>query len=292
MANDWKCSRCSTVNDVSSVTCVSCGLMRGSAVLPGSTDAPRSAEPTPGFAPDPAASGGQPDTGWDPPTTDSTPPSEPGWAALRTDPAQAPTAGDPAGEPPPTTGWALPDGTPAAAAAAPAVEPVPPAAPIPLWRRIPIGGLLFLVLVVGGGIVSWYFSADRADTGEITGAGDLQATDLRVGDCFDLKEPEATEIGDVTATPCTQEHEYELFYEASLPEGDYPAETVFEQYVKDNCLTTFTAYVGKAFEQSELDIYWLYPTDDAWRDGDRSVQCAVYHPRVARLTTSLKGSNR
>lgn len=268
MANEWKCSRCSTVNDVSSVTCASCGLMRGSAVLPGASE--------------------------DPPATASTPPSEPGWAALRTDSApSSPPAGS-AGEPPPTTDWAAPDGTPAptAAPAVPGVEPVPPAAPVPLWRRIPIGGLLFLVLVVGGGIASWYFAADRSATGEITGAGDLQATDLRVGDCFDLKEPEATEIGDVTATPCTQEHEYELFYQASLPEGDYPAETVFEEYVKDNCLTTFTAYVGKAYEESELDIYWLYPTDDAWRDGDRSVQCAVYHPRVARLTTSLKDSKR
>ena len=290
MANEWKCSRCSTVNDVSSVTCASCGLMRGSAVLPGASDAPRSTEST-SSPPGSTAPEDQPDSGWDPSTTESTPPSEPGWAALRTDPAQLPPT-DPVGDAPPTTGWAAPVGTPAAAAAAPAVEPVPPAAPVPLWRRIPIGGLLFLVLVVGGGIASWYFSADRSETGEITGAGDLQATDLRVGDCFDLKEPEATEIGDVTATPCTQEHEYELFYQASLPEGDYPAETAFEQYVKDNCLTTFSTYVGKAFEESELDIYWLYPTDDAWRDGDRSVQCAVYHPRVARLTTSLKDSKR
>ena len=37
---------------------------------------------------------------------------------------------------------------------------------------------------------------------------------------------------------------------------------------------------------------WLAPTADAWRDGDRSIQCAVSDPQATRRTGSLKGSNQ
>ena len=171
-------------------------------------------------------------------------------------------------------------------------QPQASAAPVPLWRRIPIGLIVFLVLVVGGGISSWYFGAGRTDTGEIAKPGDLTATDLRVGDCFDLKDPTAEEIEEVAARPCAQAHEFELFFTGSLPEGAYPAQPVFEAYMQDNCMPAFVAFVGKVYEDSELDVYWLSPTTEAWRQGDRSVQCAVYHPRIHELTESLKGSKR
>jgi hypothetical protein len=255
MARGWKCSRCSTVNDESGVTCRGCGLIRGSAVLPTVSDAP----PTPGSTP-----------------------VRPGWAAPRAEhdlePASA-AADDPSADLP---GWTAPGGEPADV----------PAAPIPIWRRIPIGGLLATIVIVGGAVSGWYFAAGRSDTGEIAKSGDLMATELRVGDCFDLKEPEADEIGDVTARPCTEEHEYELYFTGSLPEGAYPAEAVFEEFVAANCDSAFTAYVGKAYQDSDLDVYWMFPTDEGWRDGDRSIQCAVFHPRVNRLTASLRGSNR
>ena len=49
------------------------------------------------------------------------------------------------------------------------------------------------VIVGGGAVAGWYFNASRSSTGEITKAGDMTAADLRVGDCFDLKDPAANE---------------------------------------------------------------------------------------------------
>ena len=120
----------------------------------------------------------------------------------------------------------------------------------------------------------------------------MTAADLRVGDCFDLKDPAADEVDDVTAGPCTVAHEFEMFFVGSLPEGEFPADQVFATYVKDNCYPAFGAYIGKAYADSELEMYSLTPTDDSWRAGDHSVQCAAYHPRVHRQTQSLKGSNQ
>ena len=186
----------------------------------------------------------------------------------------------------PVSGWIAPDGS---AAGVPGGAPPPP---VPLWRRIPLGWVVVAVIVVGAAITGWYFNASRSSTGEITKQGDLTAADLRVGDCFDLKDPAANEINDVTAIPCSKEHEFELFFVGSLPEGAYPTEEAFEAYVSTNCFPAFGTFVGKSYDDSDLDIYWLIPTDDAWRAGDREVQCSAFHPRVHRLTNSLKGSNQ
>lgn len=264
----WKCARCSTVNDESGISCSSCGLMRGSVVIQGAPDGPIGTESIPVERPTPDA-----------PSATQVPwtPDAPGAA----DPQSRPAAAD---SPADVPGWMAPS------AALPGPEV--PAAPVPLWRRLPIGGIIFAVLIIGGGISSWYFGAGRNETGEIAKPGDLGAVELRVGDCYDLKDPQASEIEDVTAKPCTEAHEYELYFIGSMPVGPYPADSVFEQYFAANCDPAFTTYVGKSWQESTLDIYWLIPTEDSWRQGDRSVQCAVFDPKIARLTTSLKGSSR
>lgn len=275
----WTCARCSTVNEESGTSCSSCGLMRGSVVAdvprgPIGTESILVDRPTP-QAPRPADGTGPAAAPWVPNAGSSAPPAADGLP-----PAAVPGADGPSSPP------AVPEWVP------PEAQPQVPAAPVPLWRRVPLGGLLFVVLIVGGGIVTWFFGAGRSDSGEISKSGDLVANELRVGDCYDLKVPDADEIEDVTAKPCTEEHEYELYFAGPMADGDYPAVSAFEDYVVANCDTAFAAYVGKAYADSTLDIYWLYPTDESWRQGDRTVQCAVYDPKITRLTASLKGANR
>jgi Septum formation len=276
MIEGWTCSRCSSANVEASLVCSTCGLTRpdddfAASIAPAPIGSPTAAghvaaENAPakprwgGELATPAALGGTPAS------LGATPPSVTGTAA-------APDA---------VPGWVAPDGT----------QPLGPSAPVPLWRRIPVGWLLVVVFVAGTAIVGWYFSAGRSSSGEITKSGDLIASELRVGDCFDLKDPTADEVEDVTAVPCTAEHEYEVLFVGSFPSGDYPPETTFETYVGNNCRPAFDAYIGKALAESELDIFWFYPTDDAWRSGDRSVQCAAFHPANNRLTESLKGSRQ
>ena len=269
MVEGWTCERCSTSNVEPSLVCSNCGATR-----PADDVAPAL----------PADQGGV------------------GWAA--------PQAAPPADQGP--SGWVQPGGTPAAPSAAqgptgwvspdaPGPSPwvpsdgtdVPPPAPKPLWRRIPIGALIFVVLIAAGAIGGVLFNAGRSSTGEINKAGDLTAADIRLGDCFDLKDATATDkIEKVTARPCADPHEYEMIFVGSLPAGSYPAEKAFEDYVAANCLPAFNAYIGNDYDSSDLDMYWLYPTDDAWRGGDRSVQCAAYDPGNAALRGSLKGSRR
>lgn len=167
-----------------------------------------------------------------------------------------------------------------------------PVEPKPFWRRIPLSWALWGVLILGGSIAGVVFNAARDDEGGITKSGDLKIYDLRVGDCFDLKDPTAELIEDVNAVPCTQEHEYEMFHIGSMSAGAYPTDEAFTSFVEASCLPTFETFVGISYEASELDVFWVVPSTESWNDGDRSVQCAVYHPRIHRLTESQKGSAR
>ena len=270
MIEGWTCPRCSASNAEASLVCSTCGETRPDDTLAAaSTGDPDG----PGFAAITRPGAAAPPPEAVPPA--AVPPAAAGAYFAGSD--QAPP--DPSGA---TVGWLPPSGTP----------PQEASGPVPLWRRLPIGLIIFVVLIAGGAIAGWYFNADRSSTGELTKSGDLQAVDLKVGDCFDLKDPSADEVNDVTAGPCTTEHEYELFFVGALAEGEYPSDDAFDQYVVDNCNPAFATYVGTAYDDSELDVYWLVPTDDAWRAGDRTVQCAAFHPRVHRLTQSVRGSNQ
>jgi putative regulator of septum formation len=69
-------------------------------------------------------------------------------------------------------------------------------------------------------------------------------------------------------------------------------EGAFWKYLDKNCIPAFGAYIGKAWDDTDLDIYWFVPTDDAWRSGDRTMLCAAFYPGIYRLTGSLRGTRQ
>lgn len=273
----WSCTRCGAVNASTATACVVCGQARESVA----------------GGPPPS---GEASSAWTPPAW--TPPAS-------TEPAATqPSAPEPAA-PESAAEWSATPGAAADAAAAsdqgpgaipgwqPSTTPTPEA-PRSTGSRIlgllrPLGIVAVIAVVAAG---AWWFSAKRDDSGAITDAGDLSSLELRVGDCFDLKDATAEYIGDVDARPCAETHEYEVFLVQDMPDGDFPSEATFDSYVADACLPAFATFVGLAYEQSELEIFYLVPSEDSWSEGDRAVMCAVYHPRIDELTGSLKGSGR
>jgi hypothetical protein len=200
-------------------------------------------------------------------------------------------------DPQATDSGAIPARSADAAGAADAQQPAPrqwgappPPPPRPMWQQLTLRfwwiGLI-AVIALGG----WYFSARRDETGQIANAGDLQMTDLQVGDCFDLKDPDAQVVDKVEAKPCTQAHEYEMYFAADMPGGNYPSEDEFTTWIQQNCLPAFESYVGMGFDESALQILPVTPTEELWHD-DRSVQCALVDPGDEELTSSLKGAAR
>jgi len=179
-------------------------------------------------------------------------------------------------------GSEVPDGEEAVAAAA-ASEPA----------RSRWSGLLrfaWIPIVLIFLAAGYFFSARRDDGGQIVGGGDLQVTELQAGDCFDLPDPNAQEVGDVQAKPCAEPHQYQMFFVGDLPGGDYPTTAAMDSFTEAECLPAFQSFVGTPYETSRLDIFQLTPTEDGWNQGDHAMQCAVFDPLNEAITGSMRDS--
>ena len=161
----------------------------------------------------------------------------------------------------------------------------------PAWQQLLVrfGWVGVVIAIAIGGVI---LNAKRDDAGQISGGGNLQVQDLRIGDCFNLKDEAADNVSEVDAKPCAEAHHYELYQDASLSEGDYPAADQLKAYAEQECMGAFLSYVGVTYQNSTLEVLYFTPTSDAWGHGDRSVQCAAYDPAQATLTGSLKGARR
>jgi hypothetical protein len=151
---------------------------------------------------------------------------------------------------------------------------------------------LVVVLGVAAGTATYWsddYGAGAVATAQITPARTIAASDLAVGDCFDLTQPSADEFTDVFPRSCSAAHEFEVFWIGAMRAGPYPGGGAFRLFYDDNCLDAFQAYVGEAWADSALAIYWVVPTEEGWDLGDKTVQCSVYHPDIPRLTYSLRG---
>ena len=169
------------------------------------------------------------------------------------------------------------------------------ASPVAPTRSV-AGGLLrrfgWLGVVAAFGIGGAIFAAQRNDAGEITQGGTLAVQDLQIGDCFDPKDIDAEEADEVDARPCDETHQFELMAIGTMPDGSYPTDDEFETFVGNLCLPAFDEYVGMVYEESRLDVFWYFPLEEGWAQGDHVVQCAVYDPLNSKLTGSLKGAAR
>lgn len=165
--------------------------------------------------------------------------------------------------------------------------PVPPAQPF--WKKlVPFWWVGLIAVFVVGGII---FNAKRDDSGAITDGGTLHVSELLVGDCFNTDTEQ--EVGDVDAVPCAEPHQYELFHIFTMTDpGRYPTEAEFIDQTATSCEPAFGTYVGLAWDDSSIYASSLEPTEDAWNDGDHSVQCILHEQDQSLVTGSLRGAAR
>lgn len=115
--------------------------------------------------------------------------------------------------------------------------------------------------------------------------------DLRVGDCF-AEPAEMDAIDDVQHQPCTEPHDSEVIFVADYPAAKDAAVLSNEQhlaYIESNCLPAFTAYTGlDLLAQEVLDVGYLVPTDESWREGDRKVICYAIRVDGSAMSQSVR----
>lgn len=117
----------------------------------------------------------------------------------------------------------------------------------------------------------------------------VSAADLKVGQCIDF--PAEDEFSTVTQRDCTQAHDGEIFHIAEYTGSTYPISLSLERFVDEQCVPAFATYVGASVEDREdLGIGSIFPSRDAWDDGNHKITCYLAGPDESKLTKSMKGT--
>jgi hypothetical protein len=169
------------------------------------------------------------------------------------------------------------DAAPGPAGPLPAAPSPPP--PEPARRGFNWQGIALRVGIIAAIVVGGLILRDR-----LTGA----ATDLQVGDCFDVPA-ELGEVSEVQHQPCHDAHDAEVFFVADFAGSSYPVISGFDDFVIERCFPAFESYVGRSFEAAtELDMSYFSPTLAGWGEGDREVTCYLVNLDKSKLTSSMK----
>lgn len=158
-------------------------------------------------------------------------------------------------------------------------------------RGLAIAGLVlsaaWVVVAIVLAIVAAVGAATRSSaTGQITGRGHLGPFSLKTGDCFN-NPAGAQHISAVTAIPCTQPHNAQVFAQFQLTGSDfsYPGTATVLHLASDGC-DARTGSVSKAKTTRAMTIRMLFPQQISWTAGHRTVSCLLVNP-TADLRSSL-----
>lgn len=139
-------------------------------------------------------------------------------------------------------------------------------------------GRLVLVLLIGGGIAAYHFAtadpAQRNSNGQVSQSGNMDATDLKVGDCFDA--PSATSgISTIKAIPCSQAHDSQVYAEPQITESSYPGDSTLQTEAKNDCGSSSAQSVISSSAPSSAGIADYFPQDATTFADQSYIICAL-----------------
>jgi hypothetical protein len=150
-----------------------------------------------------------------------------------------------------------------------------------------VGAALVAVVVIGiaafaSGVAGLGGSSPSPEPGEVW------AADLEVGDCFNPIEDESDNLERVVLVECDERHVYEVFHEFEIPTraSAYPEESAFVPQAGQECGDAAEEYVGEPLAARDLEPFLLYPLEDAWLGGDRTLTCTLQRADGEPLTVS------
>ena len=70
----------------------------------------------------------------------------------------------------------------------------------------------------------------------------------------------------------------------TMPDGDFPGQFAIEEY-QNKCAPELATYSPEAAEDPDVGLFVLYPSEDSWGQGDRTVTCIATtdKPRTGTL---------
>ncbi|WP_405772835.1 DUF4190 domain-containing protein [Streptomyces sp. NBC_01538] len=148
-----------------------------------------------------------------------------------------------------------------------------------------VGLALWALLLGTGGLTdAWDGIKDAANDNNRTFS-------LAKGDCFDAPDGSLEGLAyDVDTVPCSGAHDGEVFASFRLPAGSFPGDDRVTDLADERCYALEDRYAMDAWAvPDDVDVYYLTPTSQSWRLGDREVTCVLGNVDPdAGLTGSLR----
>lgn len=154
------------------------------------------------------------------------------------------------------------------------------APPSSLWRRVWRWGRWVILGVVVLNVIGALLNQSES------------VNSLEVGDCF--MDPGIELITEVETIECSESHDLELYARVDITGfgGAYPGAEPLAQWLGDQCVSRFEAYVGSDFATSAYWVFTITPNGESWESGDHLGLCTVYVGDAQGNITSSTGSVR
>ena len=152
------------------------------------------------------------------------------------------------------------------------------------------GWLVYGAAALGVVIYGAATQVDRDQSGTIVGEGNIDAFQIRVGDCFNDPSSLSDQVHDLPGVPCTEPHDNEAYAVFDLSLDNYPEGDAIADLAYESCRDRFESFVGRDYDSSALDIFSIYPSFESWGQDDREVICAVFDVDENKLVGSARGS--
>lgn len=133
--------------------------------------------------------------------------------------------------------------------------------------------------------------ASRAWEGFTDAARGNEVLALEEGECFVAPGGLEGDTYDVDTVPCASGHDGEVFGIVTLPGGAYPGEAEVGDLAEERCDALQDQYAMDTWAlPADVDVYYLMPSPESWRHGDRVITCVFARiDQGPPLTGSLRG---
>ena len=128
----------------------------------------------------------------------------------------------------------------------------------------------------------------RVSTRTLTLASSVAALSMTLSACSLLGGN--TSAFNVEVVDCTAERDGEVYHIEKLTDGERPSDSALNDRMTEVCTSTFEGYVGAAYDDSDLEITTLFPTEASWKLGDRDIVCIAISNDGEKLSKSVKDS--
>lgn len=144
-----------------------------------------------------------------------------------------------------------------------------------------LGLALFALMLATGGASEFWKGVKEGAMEDVTVAR---------GECFNTAGSLEGVTYDLDVVPCSDEHDAEVFATITLPESEFPGDDRISLLADDRCYALRADYAMDVWAlPSHVDVYYLTPTRQSWRLGDREVTCLFGNTdQGGRLTGSLR----